>query len=785
MASSFRVAARALRHIGAELITSDDVALNELIKNAFDAGSPRVEVKLEAPADAGALRLLRERLLASSEHISKDKYREVFQSALASELSTRERAVILAGFDEAVPRGRVAVAKFVENLLATRFKIVVSDTGSGMSGEELESRFLVIGTPGKLLAKQSATVGDPIVLGEKGIGRLSMMRLGQHAVVRSKKAEKHRWNQVCFEWGKFDDTSRYLDEIKVEVEGAEIGDAGVSGTVIEITELNSTWTTEKIEGFIQKYLRRLQDPFATNRKRYPVDVLLNGKRQPIAVLPDWLAECAQFRARITYDPSGVDAEGNIMRRSLLWRGNTTPDDRAWGGPELAERLSVPESLLESLGAFEATCLWFNRQSLNAQAVDRSRSDVTKELNVWCGGFAIYRDGFRVGQTGGMDDDWLEWDGRALRAKGYALNRYQTVGSVAISSRRNPRLIDASNRERLVSCPEQELLKSLLGVEIVADLRGAISATQEAELKIAIAEESTQESLRQCETDLARTLKAFNQISKEVPAEHKEKVIQVREAISNQIEYVKTIKRALDLAQETRVELLELANIGLVVEVVVHELARLTERTGELLVQLEDGARRVDVVAVIENLRKQIVSTNKRIRTVDAMSPSGRNRKETYDVVSQTKAIVDSFKARMDRHGIKAMVTIDGKNSAREFGVYMVPGLVAQTLENLIMNSLHWVRQALKEGEQNPTIHIDIDTRASAITVTDNGPGVDPRYAKAIFKPYYSTRKKGKGLGLFIASELASYHGGQLYLDETPDEDGRLRTFILELPREGK
>lgn len=771
--------------MGAELITSDDVALNELIKNAFDAQSPRVEVMLEAPADVGALSLLLERLLANPAKIGNDEAREVFQTALASELSSRERAAMLVGLDEASPGGAPAIADFVATLLATRFKIVVRDTGSGMSAEELEDRFLVIGTPGKLLAKRSARVDDPTILGEKGIGRLSMMRLGRHAVVKSKKTGQRRWNHVRFEWSQFDDPSRFLDEIEVKVETAELGESDICGTVIEITELNSFWTPDKIAGFIQKYLRRLQDPFALRRKRYPVDVFLNGKRQPIAALPDWLAECSQFRARITFDPAGVDAEGNVMRRSLLWRGNTAPDDRAWKSGELAERLSVPESLFESLGAFEATCLWFNRQSLNAQAVDRSRTDIVNELNVWCGGFAIYRDGFRVGQTGGMDDDWLEWDSRALRTKGYALNRYQTVGSVAISSHRNPRLIDASNRERLVSCPEQELLRTLLGVEIVADLRGLISATQDAEVKIAIAEESTQESLRQSENNLARTLKAFNQIAKEVPAEHKEKVVQVREAISDQIEYVKTIKRALDMAQETRVELLELANIGLVVEIVVHELARLTERTGELLAELEDGARRVDVVAVIDNLRKQIVATNKRIRTVDAMSPSGRNRKETYDVVAQARTIVDSFRARMLRHGIEGIVTVDGKDPKREFGVYMVRGLVAQALENLIVNSLHWVRQALKEGEQTPTIHVDIDTSASAITVTDNGPGVDPRYAKAIFKPYYSTRKKGKGLGLYIASELASYHGGRLYLDETPDEDGRLRTFILELPREGK
>lgn len=771
--------------MGAELITSDDVALNELIKNAFDAQSPRVEVSLEAPADAGALLLLRERLLSKPVKIDKKAAREALQMSFVSDLGSRERASILAECDEAAVGGPAAVAGFVKKFLAGSFKIVVRDTGAGMSSGDLESRFLVIGTPGKLLAKRGAKAGDPTILGEKGIGRLSMMRLGRIAVVKSKKTGQRRWSQVRFDWSEFDDPARFLDDIEIEVESSEAGELDASGTVIEITELNSFWTPEKIAGFIQKYLRRLQDPFATQRKRYPVDVLLNKKRQPIAVLPDWLAECAQFRARVTFDPSGVDAEGNVMRRALLWRGNSATDDRAWKSAELAERLSVPESLFESLGAFEATCLWFNRQSLNAQAVDRSRTDIVNELNVWCGGFAIYRDGFRVGQTGGMDDDWLEWDSRALRTKGYALNRYQTVGSVAISSQQNPRLIDASNRERLVSCPEQELLKSLLGIEIVADLRGQISATQEAEVKMAIAEESTQESLRQSEKNLARTLKAFNQIAKTVPADHKETVVQVREAISDQIEYVKTIKRALDMAQETRVELLELANIGLVVEIVVHELARLTERTGELLAQLEDGTRRVDVVAIIDNLRRQIVATNKRIRTVDAMSPSGRNRKETYDVVAQTRTIVDSFQGRMTRHGIQALVTVDGKDANREFGVHMVRGLVAQALENLMVNSLHWVRQALREGERTPTIRIDIDTRSSAITVTDNGPGVDPRYAREIFKPYFSTRKRGKGLGLYIASELTSYHGGRLYLDEAPDADGRLRTFILELPREGK
>lgn len=43
--ANFSVAARTLIHLGAELITSDEVALNELIKNSFDADSPRVRIE--------------------------------------------------------------------------------------------------------------------------------------------------------------------------------------------------------------------------------------------------------------------------------------------------------------------------------------------------------------------------------------------------------------------------------------------------------------------------------------------------------------------------------------------------------------------------------------------------------------------------------------------------------------------------------------------------------------------------------------------------------------------
>lgn len=781
MKHSFRVAARALKQMGAEMITSDDVALNELIKNAFDAGSPRVTVAIDAPADSAALELVKEKV--KSESLQRGPALELAEKTISADLTSEERSALIEEF-----RANVSTSQdfmhFVDRFRKERFKIVVSDKGKGMSSDDVILRFLVIGTPGKYLEKRSAKIGDPLVLGDKGIGRLSMMRLGQVATVTSKKSGDTTLHSVRFTWSDFENPDLYIDDIPLEVVETTTDRQADSGTTVEINDLTALWNAEKVTGFIQKYLRRLQDPFAPHRPRYPIDVMLNGRRQPISTLPEWLEKCAQFKATVRFNPDGVDKAKSVMRRSVLWRGSTTSDDRSWTMAELTERLGIPEQLFRSLGPFEATCLWFNRQALFANTVDRSKTDVTKELNLWCGGFAIYRDGFRVGQTGGMEDDWLEWDSRALKTKGYTLNRYQTVGSVSISSKNNPRLVDAANRERLVACPEQQLLKMLLGNEIVTELRGLISVTQEAEAQIVLSEESTEESLRRSEDNLVKTLRTFNFIVKGIAPEHKEKVLEIRSAINDQVEYVQSIKHALDNARETRVELLELANIGLVVEIVIHELARLTERAGELLAQLQDKKQSANTVEIIDNLRSQIVATNKRIRTVDAMSPSGRNRREPYDAVAQLKTVLNGFGPRLKRHNIDISLQVDGGDADKPLPVNMVRGLIAQALENLLTNAIYWVQQSTKAGEEHRKISVEVDSRALVISVADNGPGVDPKYAKSIFTPYFTTRRKGKGLGLYIASELAAYHGGKLYLDEVPDDDGRLRTFVLELPREG-
>jgi PAS domain S-box-containing protein len=65
-----------------------------------------------------------------------------------------------------------------------------------------------------------------------------------------------------------------------------------------------------------------------------------------------------------------------------------------------------------------------------------------------------------------------------------------------------------------------------------------------------------------------------------------------------------------------------------------------------------------------------------------------------------------------------------------------------------------------------------------IRITDNGPGIEPERLKKIFEPFYSTKKTGTGLGLFIVREIIHSHHGRIYCTSKP---GAGTKFTISLP----
>ncbi|RCS48262.1 GAF domain-containing protein [Bremerella cremea] len=65
-----------------------------------------------------------------------------------------------------------------------------------------------------------------------------------------------------------------------------------------------------------------------------------------------------------------------------------------------------------------------------------------------------------------------------------------------------------------------------------------------------------------------------------------------------------------------------------------------------------------------------------------------------------------------------------------------------------------------------------------ITVSDNGPGFDETIAKRMLEPFFTTKTKGSGLGMAIASRIVESHGGQIVPISQPGRGGK---FLLSFP----
>jgi C4-dicarboxylate-specific signal transduction histidine kinase len=104
----------------------------------------------------------------------------------------------------------------------------------------------------------------------------------------------------------------------------------------------------------------------------------------------------------------------------------------------------------------------------------------------------------------------------------------------------------------------------------------------------------------------------------------------------------------------------------------------------------------------------------------------------------------------------------------------------QILDNLVHNACLWVSTVPSETRR---IGIVLAPEGNRLLVADTGPGIDEEVAPHLFEPFFSMKAGGKGLGLYISSELAKAIGGTLRLAGTTDVRPDLATgamFVLDI-----
>lgn len=777
----FKITARTIIQLGGELISSDGVAFYELIKNAIDAKSKRINISVfqSIPFDvATQVAADMVKIQASGKKGSIAQLEALRTTILENWVKHTRSKALRASVESAKD-----IPALLRNVRLLNF-IEFADTGQGMSRKHLEDVFQTIGTPFRLLQQQSNTTDSPI-LGEKGLGRLSSIRLGDLMTVKTTETGGAKWHVQEIDWSEFrNDPSRLLQDVPIpSVIQMEKESALDQGTTIRIANLHHDWSERKLENIAVTDLCKFRDPFES-KSRFTISLTFNDRAVPIPEIDSLLFEHSHAfaKASLSFDSSGAPTlQGEIA----YYRFDRQTTFEAKDIDVLkAAKLSL--DVLKRLGPFTVSLNWFNR--LYATAIDGigTQKQVRDLIRQWAGGLMVFRDGYRVHPYGGTEDDWLDLDKEAFRSGGYKLNRQQIIGKVAISRRLNPALKDQTNREGLCDCVEKQALKNLLQHILRKRFKPFLEKTEEEHQKqnaVTFGDlrdrfGSQRESMQQTVQELKRLARTHSDL--------KPIVTRFEHAISEIDDALRDAEVVHEGLEEKRTRFLSLAGVGLMVEILAHELQRSVFASVSALTNAISEVDDPSIASALKSSRVQMKSLEKRLRILDRLSTSGRQRKELFDPEAAVKEIFSGRQPQFDRHNIEASVVSKG-NVANS--VEYVKGMFYQIIENLTENSVYWLKeQAAIDPSAKLSISVTVDTKSRHLLFSDTGTGIARSDSEQVFLPFYSLKPEdeGKGLGLYICREIAEFHGGSISLvEDGMGRDQRLRTFSLDLPKPSK
>ncbi|MEZ5709872.1 MAG: sensor histidine kinase [Blastomonas sp.] len=781
----FTFEARTLLELGRELISDDEIALYELIKNSVDAKSPKVVVDVHSQLAftdfREALRRARETKAAIPELVT--FVREKLTDADLPEAMTFLKVLNAC-------KERQAFIDALEDGYASLNWIEIRDTGEGMSLEDLETIFLRIGTRSRRRENEKGATN----LGDKGIGRLSAMRLGGQLLVRTTRASDSNWNLLAIDWSDFShERDQRVESIPVDPElGDRKEDPSTSGTTIRIENLSADWDLVRFTELLDGKISRFVDPFEKGLANKLIEARHNGQRVMIPAVPKALRTSAhaQCTARFFFDADGNPAiEGEIdyrlkkQKTSIAVEGaevmnvsKATKKRRAKRGHAAFKETPISLDALRKLKAFDLEVFWYNRRIIEGiEGLSENATASKRELARWSGGPMLYRHGFRVLPFGEPDDDWLGLDKKAFGSSGFKLNRQQVFGRVRIETPHRY-LSEQTNREGLVQSEVSDALKRLVEWIINVEFRAFINEVDEAELIQFRKEELENNQILRAEKALKRAVQSLRDEADGAFASEIEVIESTAGLLRDEaLGVLKQLDRVREQAGDDREKFVYLAGVGLMTEFIFHELERAVSHTMTLISEMGSSA------PVVRTLSDQLQTLYKRIAAFDELTGEKRQTKTRFDLRDVIHEIVANHEREFARHAIVLELDLPDQ----PFTIRAVRGMVVQIVENLVVNAAYWLkRQAEYEDGFEPELSITIDADKRQLIVDDNGPGVPVDRRERIFQPFVTTKPSGmgKGLGLFIARDMAQYHDWSLLMDQRVGriQPKRVNGFILQM-----
>lgn len=619
--------------------------------------------------------------------------------------------------------------------------LTIEDDGFGMSKDIIENIWLVVGTDNKKKKLEPNECGR-IPLGEKGIGRLSIHKLGNKITLISKSIGKNEV-ELSIDWNKLY-SAKTIDDFSIDLLENPNPKTFLNstGTKIVIEDLKADWDRRQLRE-VHRNITSLNSPFSEGNDAF--NVLAQSNTNVFEGLPDfediknnalYFGHCKMRGGKIVefkYEFKPWSSLDRVDKGRIVQLDDLLEEDKnikKWNADlREFEDIDLDES---QVGTIEFDIVIFDTDAQIFSYVNTEKKALKDYLRE-NGGVRVYRNGVRVYNYGERDNDWLGIDLKRVHRVGGNVSNNIVIGSVKIKRESSIGLIEKTNREGFIEN------------EHYFDFVEAVNYA----LSLIVRE-------RNIDKTLLTTLYKKHRSAEPVLSDLNEAMALVENKVDDKEvkgEILKYLYRVNYQYREVKEILIKSANAGLNLGIVIHELDKLiAELTGCIERNERDRAVRISL------------SLEKIIKGYSAMlKKSDIKLQPLSEIVS---IALDNFEFRFFDHSIN--IIHNWKNS--KFEAYLAKAEAISVLTNLLDNAIFWLSYARKSDRYISVYITDEIKGYNSIIVSDNGPGFNLPLDVAV-EPFQTGKPHniGSGLGLHVAKEMMSAMKGKLLLISDENE----------------
>lgn len=691
------------RLIGREPITDRITALFELVKNCYDANATRVDVVFE--------------------NVSYDN------------------AVV----DDTTKEVRVNPGS----------KVVIEDNGYGMSFEDIRDKWMVIGTASKRTSPFSPRPFGRRCVGEKGIGRFAVDKLGDKVNIVTKKEEDDRWLNVEIDWNSyFNEVSpderehiRLFTDIENKYDYLDRNEgSGVSGTKLIVSSVREFWSKDDISRFY-KEANKIVSPYTLLNPPFKIYITAREYgwvEKPVE--PDKI-DFATEEAEITYRDG--------IQETLYF-------DKDKGC------IAKKDGPLRIFGGISLKIFYFDE---NAR---RNYYRKYKDVNNRIDGIKIYRDGIiatpfaEAEANPDRKRDILGIDKRLWQDIFNRISTREIIGILDITKDGNPKIIDATNRQDFIDNREYRELKEF----ILEQLR----AFEELKIyKRELKRASVSDELKTAKENVDTFAHSVNRVIETNPDLKKD----LQPLVEQATKAGTSVKKAIEEQKKAEKEYIRKENMYLSImslqEYAIHIAHAVRTSLGKIQRKAEffdkyypDPEEEEYFKLYAKEIYQEMLVLNQVIDFMLSYSKSGLNF-EDLNLNELVSGLFKSYETSLKAENIRSVVEIPDNlriNTNRQFFM--------DILQNMISNSV----KALK-GVPDKTIKCSgyISENDLILSMSDNGIGIPLEKREWVFGVFNTTTAEsgGAGIGLYVVKTRVESLKGKVEVVDS--EFGKVGTTI--------